>query len=123
MKLKEKAKIGRLLSHFIKEIATEEVAFVDRDSGEDLLITKAEAVARIIWRDALGWTEVPDSGKPIVHKPDKSMIHLIFDRIEGKVGSSEDYKKKDTKIYDKISDVAQKRINKLSNYGKEKEQL
>lgn len=117
MKVSEQTKIGRLLSHFIKQIAQEKI--YQESEGQELLITKAEALCRIIWRDAIGWTETLAGGERIVHKPDKNMIQLIYERIEGKVGTAEEHKRKDTSIPDKVSEVAKSRINKMVDSEKE----
>lgn len=117
MKVSEQAKVGRLLSQFIKQIAQEKI--YHEDEGQELLMTKAEALCRIIWRDAIGWTEITEDGKHIAHKPDKNMIQLIYERMEGKAGTADEYKRKDTSISDKVSAVAKSRINKMVNNGQE----
>ena len=50
----KKTKAGKLLTRFLEEIAEERT-----ELGEgDTLITKAEALARIIWSRALGYREL-----------------------------------------------------------------
>lgn len=117
MKISEQAKVGRLLSQFIKQIAQEKIYY--EGEGQELLITKAEALCRIIWRDAIGWTEITGDGKHTIHKPDKTMIQLIYERMEGKPGTADEHKRKDTNISDKISEIAKNRVNKMVNNGQE----
>lgn len=81
-------KAGKLLSRYIRQIAEEETEFVKED-GEDRMATKAEALARQIWKQALGFTElvVTDPLLPpveVVHKPDLKMLALLYDRMEGR---------------------------------------
>jgi hypothetical protein len=108
----DKAKAGRLLSKFLNRIAEEENECLIID-GEDRMVTKAEALARLVWRMALGYKEtVADSKgvKEVVHLPDKGMIEVVFDRIEGKAAAIVD----DTRtkgLADKLSDESRQRIS------------
>ena len=53
-----RTKAGRLLSAFIRQIAEEQTEMVkDPETGEDRMASKAEALARLIWKKALGYTE------------------------------------------------------------------
>ena len=79
---------GKLLSRYIRIIAEEEseVIFVE---GEDRMATKAEAMARKMWKIALGWTEtvIPGDGAmpyEVEHAPDQKMMALLYDRMEGR---------------------------------------
>jgi len=105
-------KARNLLTRFIRQIAQEKVAIDDKDIAAQRVVTKAEALARIVWRGALGYIEI-DDGKRIVHQPDKGFIHLIYDRIEGKVGTADETRKQEVKIPDRISEIAKARANKL----------
>ena len=80
---------GKLLSRFLRQISEEETEMVQGSEGEDRMATKAEAMARKMWRIALGWTEqvVPGDGAmpyEIEHAPDQKMMALLYDRIEGR---------------------------------------
>jgi len=103
-----------LLSQYLRIIAEEKTeTVIDPDDGEDRMATKAEALSRQIWRMALGYKEHDvKTQKEIVHKPDKSMMRLVFDRIEGKAGTVGDDKEKQD-IADQISEIGKKRLNSL----------
>lgn len=115
-------KAKNLLTKFIRIILQEKIAIEDLDTAEKRVVTKAEAVARIICRGALGYTEITESGKRIIHQPDKTFIHLIYDRVEGRVGTADETGKRERKIPDRISDVAKARANKYVK-KEEKENL
>jgi hypothetical protein len=75
--MSSKARAGRLLSKFIRQIA-EETKFVKGEgSDDDRMVSRAESLAREMWRIAEGWTEVVllEGGetKDIVHSPDPKM--------------------------------------------------
>lgn len=112
----DKKRAGRLLSNFIRQIAQEEIA-VEVTSGESKMITKAEALARQIWDRALGkFVKHVDmeSGAILYEAPDKAMVTLLFDRIEGKAGTIEDERKKNENIPSKVSRKNAARINKIA---------
>ena len=117
---------GKLLSKYIKEIANETHDDpVIKARGEDaVMLTKAEAIARHIWKLALGWEEAVDvldkSGKkigirPEVHRPDKWAIGVIWDRMEGRVGAA-DLKAGSDKasLAEKVSSLGAKRVNQIA---------
>ena len=120
-----KVKAGTLLSKFIKEIADENTELVkDSKTGEDREATKAEALARIIWKGALGWVDVEEvtDKKGVVtgtkekrYYPDKTYVNIILDRMEGKaaMGTEKDKGQK-ASLVDRISDQAKKRLNVLA---------
>lgn len=113
-----KTRAGQLLSQYLRAIAEEKTEFIKGEDGEDKMATKAESLARLIWANALGYVEeeVDDSGKitKTLHRPDKSMIHLVFDRIEGKAAMVGETKKSGT-VADKVSDQGKKRISQAGN--------
>lgn len=88
-----RTRAGQLLSQYLREISNEETEVVyDPKTGEDRMATKAEALARIIWRDALGHTEkVKDKDGALVdlvHLPIRAAQCLVFDRVEGRAPAS-----------------------------------
>jgi hypothetical protein len=107
-----KTKAGQLLSKFLRQIA-EEVTELDQKDGEDVLVSKAEKMARIMFKEALGYTEVEvnknGGRKDIIHKPDKTMIGLIYERIEGRAPLAQEGTGKQ-EIPDKVDEQAKKRI-------------
>jgi len=106
------AHAGQLLSKFLKEIANEETELLTID-GEDRMTTKAEALARLMWRMALGYEEetIASNGQRsrIAHAPDKKMMALLFDRIEGRATILSETQKGQT-VADKVSEQGKQRI-------------
>jgi len=122
----KKIAAGKLLSKFIKEIASEEYddPIIKAKGEEAVMVTKAEAIARHIWNVALGFVEEVDvykEGKKIgvelvVHRPDKWAINLIWDRMEGRAGAA-DLKGGSDKASqaDKVSAQGKKRLAQIAN--------
>jgi len=107
-----KTKAGKILTRYLELIAEEKTETVkDPMTGEDRMATKAEALARLIFKRALGYTELDvKSGADIVHQPEQSKIGIIFDRIEGKAPmAGEDTQGKITAA-ERVSEVGKKRI-------------
>ncbi len=115
----------KLLTKFINEIALEqhdEAIMVDREA---VCVTKAEALARLMWKNALGWIERVDivdkkSGivlgvKEIYHSPDKIYVTMLYDRMEGKVAPVEP-EKADAKVSvaEKVSREGKNRLNSMA---------
>ena len=111
----DKAHAGRLLSDYLRRIAQEETEF---NLDDDKMITKAEALARLMFKLALGWTEenVKD-GKKKVHNPSAGMIALIWDRIEGRSVPLADGDKQKRTLPKKVSEENKKRLNRLATGG------
>lgn len=121
----KKIAAGKLLSKFIREIASEICDDpVIKVKGEDaVMLTKAEAIARHIFKLALGYTEEVDVYKngvkigirPEIHKPDKWAIGVIWDRMEGRVGAA-DLKSGSDKasLADRVSGLGAKRVNQIA---------
>lgn len=122
----KKTAAGKLLSKFIKEIASEECddLVAKTKDGEPVSVTKAEAIARYIWKVALGYSEDTDvldkTGKktgirPEYHKPDRWAINLIWDRMEGRAGAADLKGGSDkAKLSDRISDQGKKRLGQIA---------
>lgn len=122
----KKVAAGKLLSKYIKEIANEihDDPVIKARGEEAVMLTKAEAIARYIFKLALGYEEEIDildkAGKkigikPVRHQPDKWAINVIWDRIEGRVGAA-DLKAGSDKasLADKISGLGAKRVNQIA---------
>ena len=110
-----KARAGNLLSHYLRIIAQEKMVITDIEKGEDKVVTKAEAAARLIWDKSLGHKEVLDDGEIIKHDPDTNMLKLLYDRLEGKVANPEENKQRTQALPDKVSDTNKERLNKLAS--------
>jgi hypothetical protein len=120
-----KTSAGMMLSKFLRRIATEqtEVEGNDPQTGKVRVITKAEALARVMWKLALGWEEKTEevdkeTGHKKVttkqHKPEQAMISLIWDRMEGKVTSPENDKGKRQPLSEKVDEQTRQRVNALA---------
>ena len=111
-------KAGMLLSQFVRSIALEETELIKNTDGEDRLVSKAEAVAQWLWKEALGYIQeiVHDDGtkEKIIHQPDKWAIDHIWDRMEGRAPLMNPDKKDRRSIADRVSEQGKKRINALS---------
>ncbi len=117
---------GKLLSKFIREIASEiyDDPVIKAKGEEAVMLTKAEAIARHIWKLALGYSEevevykngVKTGIRPEFHKPDKWAIGVIWDRMEGRVGAA-DVKPGGDKasLADKVSAQGKKRLDQIAN--------
>lgn len=111
----EKQRAGRALSELIRAIGQElsEVVLDDGPKpGPPRIISKAESMARHIWRKAL--PHVDDEG--IAHEPDLDYIKIVLDRSDGKPGTPKQVDD-DTgreSVPDKISRMNQERLNAMA---------
>jgi len=110
---------GKLLTKFLRQIAHEETEFVVDADGQDKMATKAEALVRKMWDIALGYVErVEDRATgevtEITYKPDRKMMEIIFERLDGKVASHEDQQKHKLSVADRVSEQSRNRINELN---------
>lgn len=121
----KKVVAGKLLSRFIREIASEvHDDPVIRAKGEEaVMVTKAEAIARLMWKAALGYSEDEDIYKngvkvgvrPVIRKPDKTFIGMIWDRMEGRAPTMDAKGGGDkAKLADKVSNLGAKRVNQIA---------
>ncbi|KKL17564.1 hypothetical protein LCGC14_2484310 [marine sediment metagenome] len=112
-KIKNKAKASKLVSKYLVEIAKEEDVFIS--AGEDSRMgTKAEALGRLIWKCALGYTEEdPKTGAITTHAPSLSYMKILLDRIEGRVTDINISKSKKS-IADRIQETTKKKLNKMA---------
>lgn len=115
-----KRRAGNLLSSYLRLIAQETIVITDLDKGEDKVVCKAEALSKLIWDRALGRKEVLEDGTTVQHDPDKDMIKLVYDRMEGKVANPEENKQRTQELPDKVSDINKDRLNKIATDGSKK---
>ena len=101
------AKVGALLSRHLKEMSLQK-----DESGK----TNAELLSETIWKLALGKGRpaVNKFGQVLMPKPDREMIVLLFDRLEGRVGDAETTNKRITDIPDHVYSVTVEKLNKMS---------
>jgi len=128
-KRKTKETANRLLTRFLDSVSREETEFVDDPEG-GRLATKCEAMARLMFKMALGYNETiqvdkSEDGKKtgveeviLNHKPDKQMIALVYDRLEGRAVPAEDASKHKSSIADKVSNEGVKRIEQAGKPSK-----
>jgi len=110
-----KTKAGMLLSGFIKDIAKEQTEFVKDDDGDDRMASKAEALARKIWKLALGYNETiklaGGTEKAKTHGPNSTYVGIILDRMEGRAPLLAGDKDGSISIADRVSKEGVNRIN------------
>jgi hypothetical protein len=110
LELGSKRRSGQLLSEYIRAIGTETTELVDvvvdPDTKERRLVTKAEALARDIWKKAL---EEEDPKLQLDYRK------LLYDRIEGKpsAGGKDEDEQKGMSVPDRVSKQNRDRLNKI----------
>jgi len=101
-----KNRAGRLLSGYLRSIAQEMTEVADVATGPDtvehMIISKAEALARDMFEQAMNGADA---------KLKLEYRKLILDRIEGRAGDKEDGGKQDRTVPDRISDLNRDRLN------------
>lgn len=119
-----KAKARKLLTEFINQIADEIHHDPEIIDEEAVMVTKAEKLARFIWKSALGYTETVNivnketgelTRKTVPHPPDKKYVDILYDRMEGRVPTVE-IKDTDSRptVADRVSREGKGRLNKLA---------
>jgi len=104
----------RALTTEVRKLAEE--AFSVTDDGTPL--TRAEALARLLWNMALGYSEkVRDEDgtlKTVIHPPVAWSVQYLYERLEGRpqTAIAED----DTRIRaaDKVRELSKQRLNKMA---------
>lgn len=111
-----KQRAGLILSSLLRNIAEEVTELVTVD-GEDKMVSKAEALARLTWKHALGFTEQKVVGGELVdiaHSPDKVYATMLYDRLEGRVAAVGTDKKEKRAVAERIGEQSKKRINDIA---------
>ncbi len=112
-KKNSRARANRLVSKYITEMATVKDVCID-DGEEARMCTRAEKLAEIIWKNALGYTEKnPKSGTEIVYGPSLSYMKMLLERMEGKVQDVSATKSKKS-IADRVKDTTKLKLNKMA---------
>jgi len=113
------------LTEKLAKLADEAVTIADDGTP----ITRAEALADLLFKKALGWTEtrVDDEGnrKEVRHKPESWAIQLIYERLEGRVAQQQVEEAPRRKAKDRVSDLARKRASRLAEavVGKDEDDI
>lgn len=113
-----KTAAGLKLTRFLRQIADEKTECHDLDpkTGQGRLMSKAEALARIIWKLALGYDETVKTEDALVvkhHKPDPKFVDIVYDRLEGKVAANNDGTTKKQPLSGKVDALAKDRLNAM----------
>jgi len=114
---KKPVSVDKQLTKLLKKIGLEESEITPIGDEAPKIMTKIEALARTVWRKALGY-EYKDTigGKKVLKTklPDKDMIQLIWDRHEGRVATASDPGTEKTSLPDKVAEVQKLRLNSLA---------
>lgn len=109
--------MARYLSDYLKAIGQEihDSSYTD-DTCTIRPITKDEALAREIWKRALGYeVKTVNADGTVGHRlfpPDPKAQEFIFERREGKIVVPTD--DKSTTLIDKITDITKFNMNKMA---------
>lgn len=121
-------KASKLVTEFIRKIAAEthpDPLITGEGIDDARMVTNAEALARYMWKAALGYKETVEvldkntgqvlGTKEVVCFPDKAYITLLYDRLEGRVPTVE-VKETDSKpsVADRVSSEGKNRLNNLA---------
>lgn len=103
---------SKQLTHHLRTLAAEAESV--HDNGD--IITKAEAMASLLWKYALGWEEPDpdDPGKTIMHRPQQWAISMIYERLEGKAPAAVEDTSGTMSVADRVSEAARNSLNAIT---------
>ena len=104
---------GAILSKYLRALAVE----VETTNAKGDTITKAAALAELVWKYALGFTDVKTD---IPLPPAVWAIELLYNRIEGKVAAAITEDSGRT-LAEKVSDLGKARANSLATAAADRE--
>lgn len=109
---------SKTISRYLADLG-EKIHSVD-DEGNP--ITREQAVAELVWKMALGYTEkvrdiATGQWKEIYRPPVAWAMELVWDRREGKVAQAQTEEVGKIKAADKVRDLARSRLNALVGSG------
>jgi hypothetical protein len=110
-----KVAFGQMLSKHLRRIGLEqtECSDLDPNTGKARMMSKAEALARVTWKLALGYAD----GDGKYHEPNPKFVDIVYDRLEGKVATDKDAIPKKQPLSKKVDDQAKKRLNSMAEEG------
>ena len=112
-----KQRAGLILSALMRDIAEEETE-LGGSIDDPKMISKAEALARLIWKRGLGWVEQIKNDDhqvvEVIHQPDRVYVAMLLDRLEGRVAAVEPGKKEKRTVADKVGEQNKKRLNEIA---------
>ncbi len=112
-KKNSRAKANRLVSKYLSDMAKLEDACID-SGGEVRMCARAEKLAEIIWKNALGFEELDiKTDTEVVHPPSLSYMKILLERLEGKVQDVSATKSKKS-MADRVAETTKKKINEIA---------
>jgi len=115
MQLGEKNRAGRVLSEYLRGIASEKTELIrDPDSGKTKIVSKGEALARAIWEKAMGLEWDEQDGKYYCQGINLSWVKLLLERVEGKPGVNAEEMEQRQSIADRLSESNKERLNAIA---------
>ena len=112
-KKNSRAKANRLVSKYLSDMAKLEDACID-DGEETRMCVRAEKLAEIIWRNALGFKEEDvKTGAEIEHPPSLSYMKILLERLEGKV-QDVSATKSGKSMADRVKETTKQKINDIA---------
>ena len=113
--LGNKARTGRVVSEYMRGIASERTECIRNPvTGKKELVSKAEALARLVWEKALGKVWDDEAKQFVTDKPSITHLKLLLERCEGKAGSAGEIDDGKLSVPDKISEINRKRMNSMA---------
>lgn len=109
-----KSQAGKFLSSALRELSQEA-----HDTNGSETKTRAECLAKLVWEAALGgdrrqWDAKLESFVQKYMAPQTWAIHLLFDRLEGKVAMSDEGGASELTLAQRVDKIDQDRINDLA---------
>jgi hypothetical protein len=111
---------GKEITRHLRQMAMEAAGLTE--SGE--VQTRAEAMALLLWKKALGYTaqELRGEGKDrklteVEHPPEAWALQLIYGRLEGKEANASIDEAGKITAAEKVDELAKARINKFAMVG------
>ena len=105
---------GKALTDELRKLAVE----VHTVTDDGTPVTREQALAQMIWRQALGWEEivVDDNGnrKKIPHLPVAWCQQFLFERTEGKSAIAAPEEGTRISAAEKVRDLSKQRLNKMA---------
>lgn len=86
-------------------------------SEQDGVITKGEALAALLWKKALGYSEevdTPEGKKTVRIEPQAWAIQLVYDRMEGKTPVAVEESETKVTAAEKVRELAKARLNDIA---------
>lgn len=109
--------IPRIFSAAIRR-ELEKTETIDDDGN---LLTKAETLARLLVKKALGYTTTLDDGTVLTTPPERWAIELIYERMEGRTPAAEPEKPMAKTVAEKVNDMAKLSINSMARAAVKKD--